>query len=69
VACVFALTSTDRREDRAEAVRLVWQALKSGYGIEYVDADPDLNPIRDDAEFVRVVNAAKALHGAGSADR
>jgi hypothetical protein len=40
----------------------VWHALKAGYGLEYVDTDPDLNPIRDDAEFVRVVKAAKALH-------
>lgn len=62
VGCIYALTSPDRREDRAEGVRLVWQALKAGYGLEYVDTDPDLNPIRDDAEFVRVVKAAKALH-------
>jgi tetratricopeptide (TPR) repeat protein len=66
VGCIFALTSADRAEDRAEAIRLVWQALKAGYGLEHVDADPDLNPIRADAEFVRVVAAAKSLHGRNS---
>jgi tetratricopeptide (TPR) repeat protein len=67
VGCILALTSADRRDDRAEAVRLVWQALKTGYGLEYVDTDPDLNPIRDDAEFARVVKAAKALHATSPA--
>ncbi len=69
VGCILALTSPDRREDRAEAVRLVWQALKAGYGLEYVDTDTDLTPLRGDAEFERVVKAAKALHGAPTADR
>jgi tetratricopeptide (TPR) repeat protein len=63
VAGIYALTSRQEPEDRAEALRLLWSALKTGFGLNYVDTDTDLDPIRKHPEFLRLVSAAKAMHG------
>jgi len=62
IGCIYALTSVDNRDESVEAVRLIWSAIKAGYGLDIVDTDTDLNPIRESAEFIRVVKAAKTLH-------
>ena len=61
VAGIYALTSRVEPADRAEALRLLASALGKGYGMDLVDRDGDLDPIRNDAEFKRIVAAAKAL--------
>jgi serine/threonine protein kinase/tetratricopeptide (TPR) repeat protein len=59
IAGVYALTSRQVADDRREALRLLTRALRRGDGLDVVDADPDLDPIRDDPEFRRVVADAR----------
>src|SRR5262249_46457884 len=60
VAGIFALTSRQHAEDKGEALRLLSAALNAGYGFDLLDGDPDLEPIRKDPEFKRIVDAAKS---------
>jgi len=67
VACIFALTSAADKghpEDRREAFRLLFAALRTGFGLDLVDADRDLDPLRKDEEFKRLVAGARAFHEA-----
>jgi tetratricopeptide (TPR) repeat protein len=59
VACIYALTSKTDPEDKVEALRLLWASLKTGFALDIVDTDTDLDPLRKDAEFKRVVTAAR----------
>jgi serine/threonine protein kinase/tetratricopeptide (TPR) repeat protein len=60
VACIYALTSRQQPEDRREALRLLERALDGGYGGQLLDVDPDLNPLRNSAEFRRLLETARA---------
>jgi tetratricopeptide (TPR) repeat protein len=59
VGCIYALTARVNAEDRREATRLVFAALRVGAGWEDVETDPDLDPIRGDDEFRRMLADAK----------
>jgi eukaryotic-like serine/threonine-protein kinase len=59
LAGVYALTSKARADDRREALSLLDGALRAGYGFEHLKDDPDLDPIRADAEFQKTVDAAR----------
>src|SRR5260370_1160796 len=48
-------------EDRLQALHLLSQALRQGFGLDLVDQDPELDPLRNDPEFRRVVKAARDL--------
>jgi eukaryotic-like serine/threonine-protein kinase len=61
VAGIFALTSKLNADDRVQGLHLLSAALRAGTGLEWVDDDHDLDPLREDAEFKRVVTAARAL--------
>ena len=60
VAGIYALTSKAAPEDRRDCLHLLRTALNAGFGFEYLAGDPDLDPIRETAEFREVVAAAKA---------
>jgi tetratricopeptide (TPR) repeat protein len=60
VGCIYALTSKTNAEDRKEARHLVWSALKAGFGFDLIDSDTDLDPLRADPEFTKMVAAARA---------
>ena len=60
VGCIYALTSRTNPEDKTEAFRLLWSALQRGFGLQYIDTDRDLDPLRDDPEFKRLVAAVRA---------
>ncbi|HKB01379.1 MAG TPA: protein kinase [Gemmataceae bacterium] len=60
VACIYALTSRTEPTDRVKAVELLRAALKTRFGLDLVDTDPDFDPIRKDPAFQRVVADAKA---------
>ena len=67
VACIYALTSATGKghpEDKTEAFRLLWLSLKTGFGLDIVDTDTDLDPLRKDPEFKRVVDGARAFYEA-----
>lgn len=55
VACIYALTSKENPADRDEAFRLLWAALKGGFGRDLYKTDADLDPIRREVAFARVV--------------
>ena len=67
VACIYALTSAMDKghpEDKREAFRLLFAAVRTGFGLDIVDTDPDLDPLRKDEEFKRLVAGARAFHEA-----
>jgi tetratricopeptide (TPR) repeat protein len=61
VAGIYALTSQQCADDRLEALRLLSAALRRGYGLDLLARDPDLDPIRKDPEFTRIVAAAQTM--------
>lgn len=61
VAGIYALGAKDHPENRLEALRLLASAFRAGFGRDLVDRDPDLAPLRDDAEFQRLVEATRSL--------
>ncbi len=64
VGCIYALTAQTNPEDKADAFRHLWGGLKTGFGLDLVDGDADLDAIRPDPEFSRLVERAKALRSA-----
>ncbi|HEV3024591.1 MAG TPA: tetratricopeptide repeat protein, partial [Pirellulales bacterium] len=54
-ACVYALVSEARANDRREALRLLGAALAQGFGREYVATDHDLDALRGDDDFHRLL--------------
>jgi hypothetical protein len=59
VAGIYAHSAKRNADDRREALRLLWAAVKTGYGLADVPTDPDLDPIRDDPEFADILKRAK----------
>ncbi len=62
VGCIYALTAKTHPADKREAIRLLWEGLKGGYGLDIVDTDTDLDRIRNDPDFQQMVKDAKILH-------
>jgi hypothetical protein len=61
VAGIYArLTRHDGRH-KAEAIRLLASALRSGFGYEYIEIDRELDPIRDTPEFKRLMESVSLL--------
>jgi tetratricopeptide (TPR) repeat protein len=58
-ACVYALTSKAHPEDRVAAFRYLRRALAAGFGQDYLATDTDLDNLRKDPEFGRIVAEAK----------
>jgi tetratricopeptide (TPR) repeat protein len=61
VAGIYALTSRQEADDRHEAFRLLASALRKGFGFDLLESDPDLNPIRKEPEFRRLVDASRSV--------
>ena len=61
VACIYSLTSIEKKDDRLQAIRLLSAALRGGYGLDIVDSDSDFDPIRKSTDFKDAVTAAKLL--------
>jgi hypothetical protein len=62
VGCIYALTAKTHPEDRREALKLLWDGLRTGFALDLVDTDTDLDALRADAAFQALVRDAKALH-------
>lgn len=63
VACIYALTARTNPEDKREALTLLWQGLRTGFGLDIVHSDSDLDSLRQDKEFQAIVKDAETLHG------
>lgn len=61
LAGVYAMTSQTHPEDKREAFRHLASALRNGYGFELLDQDRELDPLRPDPEFSRVIDEAKRV--------
>jgi tetratricopeptide (TPR) repeat protein len=61
VACIYALTSVQEADDRPRALQLLAAAVRQGYGLDLLERDHDLDPLRTLPEFHRLVEAARAL--------
>jgi eukaryotic-like serine/threonine-protein kinase len=66
VAGIFALTSREEPNDRAQALLYLAAALRKGFGFEMLEQDEDLDPIRDRPEFRQLVLATKTLQSAAA---
>ena len=64
VANTYALTSRHQPDDRHEAFRNLRSALSHGDGLDRVDDDPDFASLRDDPDFLRIVERAKTAKAA-----
>jgi serine/threonine protein kinase/Tfp pilus assembly protein PilF len=65
-AGVYALASkTTGDDDVRRALQLLSSALKQGFGLDLLERDRELDPIRARPEFQQVVTAARALSTAG----
>jgi tetratricopeptide (TPR) repeat protein len=62
-AGVYALLSRHDPAYRAKAIELLTTALRSGFGHDHVETDPDLDPIRTSPEFKRLADAAGVIRG------
>ena len=60
--CIYALTAKTHPEDKRAALNLIWDGLKTGFALDIVDTDTDLDALRGDANFKDIVRDAKALH-------
>ncbi len=69
VAGIYALTSRQEPGDRAEAYRLLALALRQGFGLDLLDADADLDPVRAEPEFRRLVEAARSVSAGAAGPR
>ena len=64
VGCIYALNAKYQPEDRFQAFPLLSAALRGGYGMDILNTDTDLDPIRNCPEFIKLVADAKLLHPA-----
>jgi eukaryotic-like serine/threonine-protein kinase len=60
-ANVFALTSRQEPADADRVVPLLAAALWAGFGLDIVDRDSDMDPVRDHAAFKRVIQVVREL--------
>jgi tetratricopeptide (TPR) repeat protein len=60
-ACIHSLTSRDHPDDAEEAFRLLVRALRQGFGHDTLEKDRDLEPLRGDPRFKRLVRAVREL--------
>ena len=63
VAGIYAVTSRQVPEDRVEAYRLLSTALRKGFGFDELAEDRELDSIRDQPEFRKLLEAARAIQG------
>jgi tetratricopeptide (TPR) repeat protein len=66
VAGIYALTSKQEPEDQREAIALLKQALRNGFGYEHMNVDRDLDPIRESPVFRQLLDGARVLGSAGT---
>jgi tetratricopeptide (TPR) repeat protein len=61
VAGIYALCSSQDRQHVETAIQLLGEALRGGYGADWLAKDEDLDPIREQPGFKRLLAAAAVL--------
>jgi tetratricopeptide (TPR) repeat protein len=61
IAGIYAQTSQLQPEDRWDALRYLGLALRKGHGLDLIDRDPDLDPLRELPEFQRLVTRVRPI--------
>jgi serine/threonine protein kinase/Flp pilus assembly protein TadD len=64
-ACIYAQTSRSHSEDRHEAFRFLARALQLGFGHDHLAADADLQPLRPDPRFRKLLQGVEAFRAGG----
>jgi serine/threonine protein kinase/Flp pilus assembly protein TadD len=67
VAGIYANLAPDASENRSQALALLGSALRHGYGADLIADDPDLDSLRDDVEFQKLLAAAQTLQNGSAA--
>ncbi len=62
VGCIFSLTAKHSPEDRFRAFPLLRRALLAEFGLDWLDTDHDLDPLRECPEFKKLVADVRARH-------
>ena len=63
VACIYSILSKQDKTYQAKALSLLAGALRTGFALDWIDTDPDIEPLRKLPEYVRAVAAARELAG------
>ena len=61
VACIYALTSQQEKNDQVKALQLLSASIRTGFGLDMIEKDSDLDPIRELPQFKKIVEAARDL--------
>lgn len=64
LAGVYALLSREQTDHKAQAFSLLETALRAGFGANLIERDSDLDSLRTDSRFKRLLDAVQTLHGA-----
>jgi tetratricopeptide (TPR) repeat protein len=64
VGDIYALTSRQERDNADQALLLLHEALRKGFGARELPTDPDLKPLHSHPEFRRLLDLAEHLRKA-----
>ena len=62
VAGIYARLSQQQPDDLLRCLALLATALRQGYGAELMDTDKDLDFVREDSQFKKLLEAVHRLH-------
>jgi serine/threonine protein kinase/Flp pilus assembly protein TadD len=62
LAGIYALSARQHDADRTQALALLTEALRRGYGHDLLDTDRDLDALRNDAPFLALRDAMRSLY-------
>jgi eukaryotic-like serine/threonine-protein kinase len=63
VACIYSVLSMHDKAYQVRALSLLSGALRTGFALEWIDKDSDMDPLRKLPAFVKAVAAARELAG------
>jgi tetratricopeptide (TPR) repeat protein len=63
LAGAFAHSAAGHPDDARQAIKLLREALRSGFGHDLIAADPDLRPLQGHPDLVELMRAASVIEG------
>lgn len=61
MACAHALIMKQNEASSEEALRLLAEAIRSGYGADFIASDPDLDQLREHESFKSLLSVSKLI--------